>query len=244
MNSVIMVPDRNEQGEAMLKLKWGEGPLPENVISGNLPTEGDPEQTTMDHDSTIDTNGRSGDSESFDSEHEDSVKIETITGDTTMERVDDLMALDDLDLNRDEDDTEELLQELYSEYRPVFPLANLGMELIFEIRCHLDKVDLVMLLVLDKTVSRHPVVRLRLLQIRREKRVLRWAMEQWCFWRRWQYPRGTARTIRDHEEKLQRAVRHFQRFNKDVPTKRMRIVDCAHVWGVLGAELREELEWL
>ena len=83
------------------------------------------------------------------------------------------------------------------------------MELIFEIRRHLDKVDLVMLLVVDTTISRHPVVRLRLLQLKREKRVLRWAMGQWCYWRRWQHPRETAGTKRNHKEKIQWVVRHF-----------------------------------
>ena len=153
------------------------------------------------------------------------------------------MALDDLDLNRDEEDTDELLQEMYSEYRPVFPLASLGMELVFEIGRHLDKVDLVMLLITDKTTSRHPVVRLRLLQLRREKRVLRWAMGQWCYWRRWQFPREMARTI-DDDEKLQRVVRHYRRFNEDVPIEKMQIVDFARVWGITGAELRDELDWL
>lgn len=60
----------------------------------------------------------------------------------------------------------------------MFPLASPGMELVFEIGRHLFKVDLVMLLIANKTTSRHPVVRLRLLQLRREKRVLRWAMGQ------------------------------------------------------------------
>ena len=75
--------------------------------------EGDPGQTTMDHDLTTETDSESEDSERFDSEHEDSVTMETMASDTTMERVNDLMALDDLDLNRDEDNTDKLLQELY-----------------------------------------------------------------------------------------------------------------------------------
>lgn len=229
----------------MPKLKWGDEPLPnEDVISENLPSKGDPKQMTMDHDLTTNTDSNSEDSESSDSEHEESITIETVASKTTMERVDDLMVLDDLDLNRDEDNTDALLRELYPEYRPVFSLASLGMELIFEFGQCLDTVDLVMLLIANKTISRHPVVHLWLLQLMREKRVLKWAMGQWCFWRTWQYPRETARNIPHHEEKLHRAVRHFQRFNEDVLIEKMRIADCAHVWGVLGMELREELEWL
>lgn len=81
-----------------------------------------------------------------------------------------------MNLNKaDDDDTDLLLQEIYPEYGPVFPLAQLGMELVFEIGSNLEKPDLVKLLPEDRTVCRHPVVRLRLIQLGREKRVLRWA---------------------------------------------------------------------
>ena len=93
------------------------------------------------------------------------------------------MALDDLDLDKpDDDDTNILLQEIYFEYQPVFPLAQLGMELILEIGRHLGKPNLAKLLLADRTVSRHPMVRLRLLQLRLEKGSLRWAPGRWGYW--------------------------------------------------------------
>lgn len=60
----------------------------------------------------------------------------------TSYEIDEIMALDALDLNKpDDDDTDILLQEICPEYQRVFPLAQLGMELVFEIARDLNKPD-------------------------------------------------------------------------------------------------------
>lgn len=95
----------------------------------------------------------------------------------TSDEIDEIMALYALDLNKpNDDDTDSLLQGIYPEYRPVFQLAQLGIELVFEIGCYLSKPDLAKLLLVDRTISHHPVVRLRLLQLRCKKRILLWAL--------------------------------------------------------------------
>ena len=93
--------------------------------------------------------------------------------------VDETMALEDLNLNKvDEDDTDLLLQVIYLEDWPIFLLAQLGMELVFETGRHLEKPDLVKLLLTNRTVSCHLVVCLKLLQLRCEKKILRWTLGQ------------------------------------------------------------------
>ena len=87
--------------------------------------------------------------------------------------VEEIIALEDLNLNKaDEDDTDLLLQMIYPEYRLVFPLAQLSMELLFKIGRYFEKLEQVTLLLTDRWVSCHRVVRLRLLQLRREKMIL------------------------------------------------------------------------
>ena len=57
---------------------------------------------------------------------EDDIEIEMMGSVTALYKVDEIMALEDLNLNKgDEDDTDLLLQEIYPQYRPVFPLAQL-----------------------------------------------------------------------------------------------------------------------
>ena len=80
--------------------------------------------------------------------------------------------------------------------------------------------------------------------MRREKRTLRWTLGQWGYWRRWDYPKEAVRAILDGDERIQRALRHFQRFNEAGPSEKMRIYECTHVWDVYRTEPREELEWL
>ena len=82
------------------------------------------------------------------------------------------------------------------------------------------------------------------MQLRREKRILRWGLGQWGYWRRWQFPKEAARDIPEEEDRVQRAVRHVQRFNEAAPSEKMRIVECAHVWGVSSVDLRAELNYL
>lgn len=96
--------------------------------------------------------------------------INAVESVATSNEIGEIMELDNLDLNKlDDDDTNILLQEVYLEYQPIFLLAQLGMDLVFEIGRHLNKPDLAKLLLMDRTVSRHLVVRLRLLQLRHNK---------------------------------------------------------------------------
>ena len=156
-------------------------------------------------------------------------KMDAVESVATSHEIEEIMELYNLDLNKpDDDDTDILLQEVYLEYRPVFLLAQLGMELVFEIGRHLNKPDLAKLLLVDRTVSRHPVVRLRLLQLRHKKRILQWALGKWGYWRRWDCPKEAARAIRDREERVQRVLCHFHRFNAMDPSEKMRICECVH----------------
>lgn len=110
---------------------------------------------------------------------EDDDKAEITDSVTTPNSVDEIMALENSHLNKSgDDDTDLLLQMIYPEYRPVFSLAQLIMELLLKIGRYLEKPDLIRLLLTDRTVSRHPVVSLRLLQLKREERILWWALGQ------------------------------------------------------------------
>ena len=170
------------------------------------------------------------------SESEDMEMIDPVEAE-----IDEIMALDALDLEK-EDDTDQLLQELYTECRPMFPLATLTMELVFEGGRDLTKTDLVKFLIADKTIAGHPVVRLRLWQLGRKRRMLRWARSQWMYWRWWQLPRELAPDM-EEEDRLERAVLHYRRFNERALTDKMWIVECARVWGILNSDIRDEINW-
>lgn len=78
-------------------------------------------------------------------------------------KMDETVVLEAIDLRKREDDIDLLLQEIYIEYRPIFPLATLAMELVSEVGRHLAETQLVKFLNADKTIAGHPVVCLRLL---------------------------------------------------------------------------------
>ena len=57
-------------------------------------------------------------------------KMNAVESAASSDEIHEIMALDDLK-RVDDDNTDLLPQEIYPEYRHVFPLAQLGMELIF-----------------------------------------------------------------------------------------------------------------
>ena len=248
VNSVVVVPGHDEKGGN--EMEWGDAFL-DAAITPDLPNQANapsPEGTEKMNDCDVEQSSdeiSNAESEGFDPEGDNEVSesddVEMV--DPVKAKIDELMALDELDLDEEEDDTDIMLQEIYLEmYRPIFPIANLAMEIIFEIGRHLSEKELVRFLVTDKTIAGHPVVRLRLLQLRRKRRILRWTIGQWEYWRRWQLPRELA-TNMEEENRLDRAVLHYRKFNERVPIEKMRIVECARVWNVLTSDLREEINW-
>ena len=67
-------------------------------------------------------------------------------------------------------------------------------------------------------------------------------MGQWMYWGRWQLPRELAPNM-EEEDRLEKAVLHYRRFNERALTDKMWIVECARVWGVLSSDLRDEINW-
>ena len=55
-------------------------------------------------------------------------------------------------------------------------------------------------------------------------------------------PQEVAATM-DEDEILQRAVQHYRRFNERALVDKMRINDCARLWGILSSDLRDEINW-
>ena len=229
-------------------MEWGDA-LSDAAITPDLPNQDkapSPEGTEKMNDCDVERNSdeiSNAESEGFDpdGDYEASESDDVEMVDPVEAEIDEIMALDALDLEKEEDDTDQLLQELYMECRLVFSLATLTMELVFEVGQHLTKKDLVKFLIADKTIAGHPVVRLRLWQLRQKRRMLRWAMGQWMFWHRWQLPRELAPDM-EEEDRLERAVLPYRRFNERALTDKMRIVESARVWGVLSSDLRDEID--
>ena len=67
-------------------------------------------------------------------------------------------------------------------------------------------------------------------------------MGQWMYWRLWQLPRKLA-TDMEEEDRLDIAAFHYRRFNERALMDKMRIVECARVWGILSSDLRDEINW-
>ena len=107
VNSVIVVPSHDGK-EGKEKLRCGD-----DVFS----SESDEDQ--MNPNPLMEVNSDQWSTE-------DDVEIEMMGSVTALYKVDEIMAFEDLKLNKaDEDDIDLLLQEIYPEYRPVFPLAQL-----------------------------------------------------------------------------------------------------------------------
>ena len=152
-------------------MEWGDA-FSDAAITPDLPNQAkapSPEGTEKTNDCDVEQSSdeiSNVESEGFDPEgdYEASESDDVEMVDPVEAKIDELMALDELDLDEEEDDTNIMLQKIYLEmYRPIFPIANLAMEIIFEIGRHLSEKELVRFLVTDKTIAGHPVVRLRLL---------------------------------------------------------------------------------
>ena len=249
VNSVVVVPGHDERGVSEGQrddVSFHAAITPNLPVEDGIPSAEDTEANNVDDtkqssDETASDDG--SESNGFDPECDYDGDFDVEMSDPAEAKIDELMVLDELDLDEEEDDTDVMLQEIYLEmYRPIFPIANLAMEIIFEIGRHLSEKEFVRFLVTDKTIAGHPVVRLRLLQLRWKRRILRWTIGQWEYWRRWQLPRELA-TNMEEEDRLDRAVLHYRKFNERVPIEKMRIVECAQVWNVLTSDLRDEINW-
>ena len=83
------------------------------------------------------------------------------------------------------------------------------MEFLCKIGRNIGNPYLVRLQLVDKIVSHHPVVRIKLFQLRREKRILHWSLGQRGHRRRWEYPTEGARTINDCDEEILRDLQNY-----------------------------------
>ena len=144
VNSVVVVPGHDEKGGN--QMVWGD-PFSDAAITPDLPNQDkapSPKGTEKTNDCDVERSSddiSNAESEGFDPEgdYEASESDDMEMVDPVEAEIDEIIALDALDLEKEEDDTDQLLQELYMEYRPDFPLATLTMELVFEVGRHLTK---------------------------------------------------------------------------------------------------------
>ena len=136
------------------------------------------------------------------------------------------------------------MPEFYPLYEgPTLPLSELPMNIILGVRDELPLKDRVKFLTATGPIARRPEIRPMLFQIKRVYRQLSRLMGEWNYYLRWEQPRELARGISDRDERIACAYRHYCRYGKNTRFDRMSINDIAHLWGVFGTELREEIDW-
>lgn len=149
--------------------------------------------------------------------------------------------MEELDLNKEEEDDANLLQMFYSVYNPpIFPLNLLSMEILFEIGQYMEESYFVRFLLADRTVSRQPIIRIRLLQLRQKRKILRWRWGSGVI--------GDAGIVQEScrgrsRSEMNESSYHFNTMIVSTLDPLQKIWDCvtAHMF---GTELQEELEWI
>ena len=142
------------------------------------------------------------------------------------------------------DQWEGWMPEFYPLYEgPTLPLADLPMDIIFAVKDNLPRKDQVKFLTAVGPIARRPEVKRVLFQIKRVQRQLFRLMGEWNYYLRWVQPKELARGIADRDERIACAYRHYCKYGKNTRFEQMSINDIAHLWGVFGTELREEIDW-
>ena len=126
---------------------------------------------------------------------------------------------------------------------PTLPLSDLPMNVVLGVRDKLPMKDRVRFLTAVGPIARRPEIKPMLFRIKRVYRQLSRLMGEWNYYLRWVQPREVARGISDRDERIACAYRHYCKYGKNTRFERMSINDIAHLWGVFGTELRDEIDW-
>ena len=142
------------------------------------------------------------------------------------------------------DQWEGWMPQFYPLYEgPTLPLSDLPMDVIFGVKDNLLRKDQVKFLTAVGPIARRPEVKRVLFQIKRVHRQLFRLMGEWNYYLRWVQPKELARGISDRDERIACAYQHYCKYGKNTRFEQMSINDIAHLWGVFGTELREEIDW-
>ena len=126
---------------------------------------------------------------------------------------------------------------------PTLPLSDLPMNVIFGVQNRLPVKDRARFLTAIGPIARRPEAKRMLFQAKRVYRQLFRLMGEWNYYLRWVQPKELARGISDRDERIACAYRHYCKYGKNTRFEQMSINDIAHLWGVFGTELREEIDW-